>query len=57
MVGKNVGEKLRDHNYRLWRTRMELILEKTTFKGFVNSFETIMSSEPEFKRLQKYKVP
>ena len=57
MVGKNVGEKLRDHNYKMWRTKMELILERLNLKGFVNGFETIMSSKPKFKRLQKYKVP
>ena len=35
--------------YRMWRIRMELILERANLKGFVNGFETIMSSEPELR--------
>ena len=44
MARKNVVEKLIDHNYRLWGTRMELIQERTNRKRFGNGSETIPST-------------
>ena len=47
MARKYVVEKLTDHNYRMWRTRMELILERTNLIGIVNGSEVIPSTEPD----------
>ena len=47
MARKYVEEKLTDHNYRMWRTRMELILERTNLIGIVNGSEIIPSTKPE----------
>ena len=47
MARKYVVEKLIDHNYRMWRTRMELILERTNLIRIVNGSEVIPSTEPD----------
>ena len=47
MATKYVVEKLTDHNYRMWRMRMELILERTNLIGIVNGFEVIPPTEPK----------
>ena len=48
MARKYVMEKLTDHNYRMWRTRMELlILKRTKLKGIINGFKTIPLTKPK----------
>ena len=47
MPRKCVVEKLTNHNYRMWRMKMKLILERTNLNiGVVNSFEVILTTEP-----------
>ena len=42
MARKYVVEQLTDHNYRMWTTRMELILERTNLNlGIANGSEVI----------------
>ena len=47
MARQYVVQKLTDHNYRMWRTRMELILERTKLIGIVNGSEVILPTKPE----------
>ena len=47
MARKYVVEKLLDHNYRMWRTRIKLILERINLKGIVNGSKVIPLIEPE----------
>ncbi len=50
MSRKYVVEKLTNNNYRMWKTRMELILERTNLKGIVEGTTKIPTDIDELRK-------
>ena len=46
MVRKYVVEKLTTHNYRMWKTRMELIMERNNLKDIIDGSMKMPEQEP-----------
>ena len=46
-IRKYVVEKLTTNNYRMWKTRMELIMERNNLKGIVDGSNQMPEDEPE----------
>ena len=47
MIRKYVVEKLTNNNYRMWKTRMELIMERNNLLKIIDGSEKIPEDEPE----------
>ena len=46
MVRKYLVEKLTTHNYRMWKTRMELIMERNNLKDIIDGCMKMPEQEP-----------
>ena len=46
MVRKYLVEKLTTHNYRMWKTRMELIMERNNLKDIIDGSMKMPEQEP-----------
>jgi uncharacterized protein YehS (DUF1456 family) len=53
LTRKYMVEKLSENNYRMWKLRLNLILERSDLLDIASDKDTKLTKEPELKEWQK----